>query len=170
MNYIKINSCDIANGLGVRVVLWVSGCDHNCLGCHNPETHDYNLGKKLDKSAEAYLFECLDKPWVRGITFSGGDPMSPRNKATVLSICDSIRQRYGDTKDIWIYTGNLFNESDYMIYKDDGEVIAADVVVDGPFIQELRDISLPFRGSSNQRLIDVKKSVKSGKIVIYNVD
>lgn len=170
MNYSKISKCNTCNGLGVRVVLWVSGCDHDCPGCHNPQTHDYNYGKKFDSSAEHELFEALSKPWVKGITFSGGDPMSDKNKYHTLNICHRIREVFGETKDIWIYTGNKFNINDYLIFKDDNELIAADVVVDGPFIEELRDISLPFRGSSNQRIIDVRKTVKSGKIVSVNVE
>ena len=168
MNYIKISENDIANGPGVRVVLWVSGCDHNCKGCHNPQTHDYSAGEVFDNDALDYLIKCLSKPYIRGLTISGGDPMSPRNRSKVIDICRAVRHEFGSKKDIWIYTGNEFDLREYFF--------PVDVVVDGPYIESLRDISLPFRGSLNQRIIDVKKTHEATdtlldqKIVIYDVD
>ena len=168
MNYMKISRCDIANGLGLRVVLWVSGCDHNCKGCHNPQTHDYSAGKFFDNDTLDYLIDCLRKPYIRGLTISGGDPMSPRNRSKVIDICRAVRHEFGSKKDIWIYTGNVFNLREYFF--------PVDVVVDGPYVESLRDISLPFRGSSNQRIIDVQKThdatdtLLHQKIVIYDVD
>lgn len=165
MNYIKISKCDIANGLGFRVVLWVSGCSHNCEGCHNPETHPFNAGQLFDSSAESYLFECLSKSWIQGITFSGGDPLEPENFALVHQLIRKIRDRFNDKKDIWIYTGyTLSIEQVKSFYK----LKICDVIVDGPFIQDQRDISLPFCGSRNQRVIDVKQSFNQDKIVLYS--
>ena len=164
MNYIKISENDIANGPGVRVVLWVSGCSHNCKGCHNPETHPFNAGKLFDPAAESYLFECLSKSWIQGITFSGGDPLEPENFASVHQLIRKIRDRFNDKKDIWIYTGyTLSIEQVKSFYK----LKICDVIVDGPFIQDQRDISLPFCGSRNQRVIDVKQSFNQDKIVLY---
>ena len=157
MHYIKISKVDTANGPGVRVVLWVAGCSHRCKGCHNPETWDYENGKLFDDAAKIELFEALSKPYVQGITFSGGDPLYPKNRSDTIDLMRELRQKFPD-KDIWLYTGYSWEELKTPI---------PDVVVDGEFKQELKDITLAWRGSRNQRVIDVAKTWKAGEIVLY---
>ena len=166
MNYVKINKCDVANGPGVRVVLWISGCTCYCPGCHNQKLWDFNYGKKFDENAKEELFEALSQPWVRGLTLSGGHPLEYRHIDTIIELLKEVREKF-PTKDIWLYTGNIWekiiNIIDFHI-----AINYCDVVVDGPFIADLKDISLKFRGSSNQRIIDVKKSLTEDKVVLYN--
>ena len=173
MNYHKIEKTSIANGTGIRVVLWVSGCSLHCKGCHNPETWCLNSGKLFDEEAERELFEALDKPYIKGITLSGGHPLESENALDVLNLIIKIRDRFSN-KDIWLYTGYTFesivnsplrNLSTTLRKKI---VAMCDVVVDGRYIEELRDITLKWRGSRNQRVIDVKQSLKENKIVLYN--
>lgn len=159
MNYIKISKNDIANGIGVRVVLWVAGCTNHCEECHNQETWDFNAGQLFDENAKKELFEALDKSWIQGITFSGGDPMHPKNRDTVISLINDIREKLPE-KDIWVYTGYLYETL---------PELNVDVLVDGKFIKNLYDISLPWCGSKNQRVIDVKKTKKLGKIKLLEV-
>lgn len=177
MNYHKIDPCSISNGIGVRTVLWVSGCCHNCYNCQNPETHDVNSGKPFGIMAQNELFECLSKPYVDGITLSGGDPLMDENLYGIYYIITSIRKLYPD-KTIWLYTGSTLADCDFygvngmnVCCNEDAywyKVIeSCDVIVDGDYKDDLRDITLPFRGSSNQRLIDVKKSLQTRKIVLW---
>lgn len=162
MNYHKIEKTSIANGTGIRVVLWVSGCSLHCKGCHNPETWNSNSGKPFDKEAKKELFEALDKPYIQGVTFSGGHPLENENIAEVYNLCKEIKENF-PTKDIWLYTGYIFENIDsYLIMK------YIDVLVDGEYIEEQRDLRLKWRGSRNQRVIDVKKSLKENKVVLYN--
>nr|DAF81593.1 MAG TPA: 4Fe-4S single cluster domain protein [Caudoviricetes sp.] len=165
MNYFGITKCDIANGLGVRVVLWVSGCTMHCPGCHNPETWEFTGGKIFDDTAKQELFEALSKPWVKGITISGGHPLEPENRGAVYDLLQKIKKEFPD-KDIWLYTGYNLDSDDF---QDPNIVInqiltMCDVVVDGPFILEQRDLTLPFRGSRNQRLIDVHQTLEKNQI------
>lgn len=160
MRYIKISKCDIANGPGVRTVLWVSGCSHHCKDCHNPNTWDYDNGMEFDQSARQYLFECLSKSYIQGLTFSGGDPLYFKNREGVISLVNEVRNKFPQ-KDIWLYTGYTWEEVDNLD-------LDVDVIVDGPFINYQKDISLLFRGSRNQRLIDVKKTRSQGKVIIYS--
>ena len=147
--------------LGVRVVLWCSGCSLHCRGCQNPKTWDINSGKLFDESAKQELFEALDKPYIQGITFSGGHPLENENISEVYNLCKEIKEKF-PTKDIWLYTGYIFEDiNSYLIMK------YIDVLVDGRYIEEQRDITLQFRGSKNQRVIDVKKSLEENKIVLY---
>lgn len=164
MNYIKINKFDIANGPGVRVVLWVSGCHHNCKNCHNPETHDFKAGQSFDSEVMSSLIKSVSSPYISGLTISGGDPLSPENKETVLNIIRAINLDC-PSKSIWLYTGYKLTISDLYTMFD---TLNVDVVVDGPFIESEKDISLPFCGSRNQRLIDVKSSLQQNMIVIYH--
>ena len=162
MNYIKITPLDVANGPGCRVVLWVSGCSHHCKGCHNPHTWDPQEGSLFDVKAMKNLLSAMSSPFIDGITLSGGDPLYPGNIEKVTEICHILKEQFPD-KNIWCYTGYLFeNIKDYEIMK------YIDVLVDGPFILEQRNISLLFRGSENQRLIDVPETLKQKKIVLYN--
>lgn len=159
MNYHKIEKTSIANGTGIRVVLWISGCSLHCKGCQNPKTWDLNSGKLFDEDAKRELFEALDKPYIQGITFSGGHPLENENISEVYSLCKEIKEKF-PTKDIWLYTGYQFEDiSSYLIMK------YIDVLVDGRYIDEQRDITLKWRGSRNQRVISVQETLKQGKII-----
>lgn len=173
MNYHKIEKTSVANGDGVRCVLWVSGCSLHCRGCHNPQTWDLDSGVLFDDVAKQELFEVLSKPYIQGVTFSGGHPLEYENLPDVYNLIKEIRTRFPE-KNIWLYTGYTLSQADFDttvdICWDNGllrnYIIAmCDVVVDGPYIEEQRDITLKFRGSKNQRLIDVKETLKQGKIV-----
>ena len=174
MNYIKITKNDIANGRGVRCVLWVSGCDVHCKGCHNPESWDFCAGKSFDEMAMKELVEALSRPWIKGLTISGGHPLAYNNLPDVYQICKTVKEQLPE-KDIWLYTGYELRAHDFDKSVDIGwdnallmnHILAmCDVVVDGPYKEELRDISLKFRGSSNQRIIDVKKTIENSSICL----
>lgn len=167
MNYIKITKNDIANGPGVRCVLWVAGCDLHCAGCHNQSTWDFNAGKPFDENAKNKLFEVLSKPYIQGLSISGGHPLDPHNFEGVLTLVKEVKEKF-PTKDIWLYTGYLYEE---LYYREISRILLyIDILVDGPYIEEQRDISLAFRGSKNQRLIDVKETLKQGKIITLQND
>lgn len=162
MQYHNITTDDMLNGDGLRTVLWVAGCTHRCRGCHNPITWDIDGGIPFDKAAESELFEKLSPDYISGITFSGGDPLHPNNRAEVTRICKRVREEFPQ-KDIWLYTGFTFEEiSDLEI------VPLLDVIVDGKFILEQLDAKLHWKGSANQRVIDVKETLKLGKIVLFD--
>lgn len=148
MNYESITTCDIANGEGLGVVLWVSGCDVQCPGCHNKETWDPSSGKKFDEKAIDLLSNELKRKEINRFTISGGHPLMPCNRETVREIIHWVKLNFN--VEIWLYTGYYYDELD-----DECKYIAdsCDVVVDGPFIKELADKSLAFRGSSNQNII-----------------
>ena len=162
MNYHNITKEDMLNGDGLRVVLWTAGCNHHCKGCHNPITWDENGGIPFDAEAEAELFEALDKSYIDGITFSGGDPLFPNNREEVARL---IRKCVNDypSKTIWLYTGYLWEE-----VKDLDFIKYIDVLADGEFVEALKDNNIQWVGSSNQRIIDVKKSLEINKVVLYN--
>jgi anaerobic ribonucleoside-triphosphate reductase activating protein len=178
MNYHKIEKTSIANGDGVRVVLWASGCSLHCKGCHNPQTWDCSSGKLFDESAKQELFEALSKPWIQGITFSGGHPLEDSNVECILSLIHEVKDKFPN-KDIWLYTG-LTLESIYpavvldelSTYDTCRQLIVknCDVVVDGPFIESQKDLTLKWRGSSNQRVIDIQQSLQQNKIILYKGD
>lgn len=161
MRYHNITKDDMLNGDGLRVVLWVSGCSHKCKGCHNPITWDPKCGLEFDESARNEIFTELDKDYVSGITFSGGDPLHPANVVEVTELAATIRQIYPH-KTIWLYTGYLWDEVKYLDI-----VQYVDILIDGKFVEELKDNNLHWKGSSNQNVIDVKKSLRTGEIVIY---
>lgn len=174
MNYIKITKTDIANGTGIRCVLWVSGCDVHCKGCHNQNSWDFNAGQVFDKKTMEELIEALNHPWIQGLTLSGGHPLAYNNLPEVYQICKSVKERFPE-KDIWLYTGYMLVPNDFIVnvgMKEDGtqlkkRILAmCDIVVDGKYEENLRDISLKFRGSSNQRIIDVKKTIMTNNICI----
>lgn len=150
MNYHNITKEDMLNGDGLRVVLWVAGCNHQCKGCHNPITWDENGGLPFDKEAEDELFEALDKPHIDGITFSGGDPLFPANRSEVLRLVKKTREKFPQ-KTIWLYTGYKWDD-----VKDLGGIELVDVLVDGEFVEELKDNNLHWVGSANQRVLNVK--------------
>lgn len=161
MNYHKIEKYSIANGTGIRVVLWVSGCTCYCRNCQNPQTWGFNSGVLFDENAKQELFEALDKPYIQGITFSGGHPLENKNISTVYNLCKEIKEKF-PTKDIWLYTGYLFEDiNSYLIMK------YIDVLVDGKYIEEQKDLTLPFCGSKNQRVILVQESLQKGKVILY---
>lgn len=169
MNYQKIEKCSLSNGQGVRVVLWVSGCSLECKNCQNPQTWDFNSGIPFTNEAMQEILDCLSKPYISGITFSGGHPLEPVNIETVAVIARKVKERFSQ-KTMWLYTGYAWEDiyistqADHLI----NEIISlVDIIVDGRYIDELRDITLPFRGSSNQRVIDVKKSLETDSIVLW---
>lgn len=178
MNYHKIEKTSIANGEGIRVVLWVSGCSLHCKGCHNPETWSLCSGSPFDEDVKKELFESLNKPYIQGITFSGGHPLEYENVETLLNLVKEIKEKF-PTKDIWLYTGYELDISNFTskirgITKHDNhhnimqEILSlCDVVVDGRFIEEQKDITLKWRGSRNQRVINVKASLKQNKVVLW---
>lgn len=170
MNYLGIDKASINNGPGVRVVLWVSGCRIHCKGCQNPESWNFNAGKLFDESAKQELFEALNKSYIQGVTFSGGHPLENENVNDIYDLAIEIKDKFPD-KDIWIYTGyrlgDILNDTSEDIYTilRRKTISMCDVIVDGPYIEEQRDITLKFCGSRNQRLIDVKESIRQNKII-----
>lgn len=176
MNYMQIDKTSISNGLGVRTVLWCAGCNIKCKNCFNPETWDFNAGKMFDDKAKQYLFEQLNKPYIKGLTLSGGHPLAYENLPDVYDVVKEVKEKFSQ-KDIWLYTGYALTIADFDISIDCGFDNAAirnyilamcDVVVDGPYIDEQRDVTLAFRGSKNQRIIDVKETLKCGEVVTLN--
>ena len=173
MNYLGIDKSSISNGPGVRVVLWVAGCKIHCIGCQNPESWDFCSGKLFDETVKQELFEALNKSYIRGISISGGHPLEYENLPYVYDLIKEIRTRF-PKKDIWLYTGYTLSINDFDatvdICWDNGLlknyiITMCDVVVDGPYIEEQRDITLKFRGSRNQRIIDVKETLIQNKII-----
>ena len=159
MNYAKIYACDIANGIGFCVSLFVSGCGRKCPGCFNQQAQDPDYGSRFDRAAKKKIFAELDKDYCKGLSLLGGDPMSKLsdNRKVVIDFCREVKEKYPN-KDIWMWTGYTYEELlDEATAKDIFKYI--DYVVDGPFVEELKDISLKFRGSSNQRIIKVKPVV-----------
>ena len=165
MNYEKIDKCSVSNGTGIRTVLWVSGCDIHCRNCHNQQTWDFNSGIPFTENTMQELLYDLSKPYIKGLTLSGGHPLDPHNAPKVLEIVKRVKMVFPN-KDIWIYSGYVWED----IIKDNTlkEILkCTDVLVDGAYVDELRDISLAFRGSSNQRIIDVKKTLDSNEVILW---
>ena len=161
MNYHKLSKYDTANGLGVGLVVWCSGCSHHCKGCHNPETWDEHSGREFtDETLQEILTE-ISHPYVTRVTLSGGDPLFPANRDTVKSIVQTVKSYRPDIK-IWLYTGYTFESLIDLRW-----LSQVDVIVDGEFVEGLKDISLPFCGSLNQRLIDAPRSFLTGKTVCF---
>ena len=161
MNYHNITKDDMLNGEGLRSVLWVAGCTHCCDGCQNPQTWDISGGIEFDENAKLELFNSLKPDYISGVTFSGGDPLHPFNKECVLDLAKKIKEQFKN-KTVWLYTGFLWEE-----IKDNIDLSNIDVLVDGEFQKELNDNNLKWVGSSNQRIIDVQKSLKEGIVVHY---
>ena len=161
MRYHNITKDDMLNGDGLRAVLWVSGCEHACPGCQNPVTWDENSGLVFDESAKAELWEILGKSHISGLTFTGGDPLHPANVREITLLAMEVKQAFPG-KTIWLYTGDVWDDVcqlEIMKY--------VDVLVDGPFVMSKKDLTLRFRGSSNQRLIDVPASLREEQIVLW---
>ena len=154
MRYHNITKDDMLNGDGLRVVLWVAGCSHYCRECQNPVTWDPNGGLFFDEAARQEIFDQLDKPYISGVTFSGGDPLYSANRMDVQNLMAEIKEKYPD-KTIWLYTGDSWEK----IYQDPA-IQYIDVLVDGEFQADQKDAKLLWKGSSNQRVIDVPKSLR----------
>ena len=159
VRYHNITKCDMLNGYGLRVVLWLSHCDHRCKGCHNMITWDKDSGIVFDEDAKNEIFEELDKDYTKGITFSGGDPLSHINRDFTISFIKEIKDRYKD-KDIWVYSGYTWEE----ISNIDG-IENIDILVDGKYEEKLTIPKPLWRGSNNQRIIDVKETLRLNKVV-----
>ena len=160
MRYHNITHDDMLNGDGLRVVLWVAGCEHHCKGCQNPSTWDIDGGIVFDDAAKKELFDDLKKDYISGITFSGGDPMHLKNRPEITKLAKEIKELF-PKKTIWMYTGYCYEE-----IKDEPVLSCVDVLVDGPFEQKLLDKDLPWRGSRNQRVIDVPASREKGTVIL----
>ena len=172
MNYGQIKKCDIANGVGVRVTLFVSGCTNHCFNCFQPETWDFDYGKPFTAETEAEIFAELDKPFIAGLTLLGGDPFEPFNQRALVPFLRRVRARYPD-KTIWAYSGftldrELTVDGSHPRCEVTDEMLSMiDVLVDGRFVEAKKDITLLFRGSSNQRLINVQESLRKKEVVLY---
>ena len=168
MNYAEIKNCDIANGPGVRVSLFVSGCTHRCPGCFNEVAWDFQYGKPFTQETIDTILNMLKPKHIRGLTLLGGEPFDPRNQGAVVDLLRQIKQKYPE-KSIWAFSGYLF-EKDILSGRlgDTSEYLSyLDVLVDGPFVLSKKNLSLRFRGSENQRLIDVQKSLAAGETVLW---
>ena len=169
MNYATIKNCDIANGPGVRVSLFVSGCTHRCPGCFNEVAWDFQYGEPFTQETIDSILKMLRPAYIRGLTLLGGEPFEPQNQGAIVELLRQIKKEMPE-KSIWAFSGYLFDKdilsgrlgdtSEYLSYLD--------VLVDGPFVEAKKNLSLRFRGSENQRLIDVKKSLATGKIVLWD--
>ncbi len=174
MYYGEIKKCDIANGVGVRVSLFVSGCLNHCPNCFNQITWDFEYGKVFDEYTENEIVELLKPSHIAGLTILGGEPLEPRNQGGVLQLIKKVKKEVPN-KTIWIYSGftleELLGKQESRAYTDNSLKILEniDVLVDGRFIEKLKDITLHFRGSSNQRIIDVPQTLKNNEIILLNV-
>lgn len=169
MNYSDVKTVDIQDGTGVRVSLYVSGCHFHCEGCHNKEAWDFEYGKKYDEKTEEYILNALDKDYITGLSILGGEPLEPENQEVVANLVEKVKKRFPN-KDIWCYTGYDFEKDvlGFMYKKFDYTpklLENIDVMVDGPFIASKNLVDLRFRGSTNQRKIDVKESLKQNKMI-----
>lgn len=162
MNYSGLKTTDIANGTDVRVSLFVSGCRRHCKNCFNKETWDFNYGNKFDEETMNTVIEALGKEYIEGFSLLGGEPFEKENRETVLDIVRTVKERFPN-KTIWCYSGFTFEE----LIEDARSILEyVDVLVDGAFVEEKKNLKLRFRGSENQRIIDVKKTLDSGEIVL----
>lgn len=170
MRVLSVTTPDIENGLGCRVTIWFAGCSHRCVGCHNQHTWDYNQGTPLtEKRVVDKIYDEVSKDYISGITLAGGDPFSQSEESLqeLLAFIKEFKEKFPE-KDIWVYSGATY-ESD-MLHPIKKEILElSDVMVDGPFILALRNTDLAFRGSENQRVIDLKKSKEKGEVILLNV-
>lgn len=162
MNYAALKKFDIANGPGVRVSLFVSGCRHHCKNCFNREAWDFDFGKPFTKQTEEEILAELDKDYIKGLSLLGGEPFEPENRAALTQMLKRVREKYPE-KTVWCYTGFEFEKLSDQTAREMLSLI--DVLVDGKFVEELKSPDLIFRGSSNQRIIDVKKSLEAGEVI-----
>ncbi len=170
MHYSTIKDCDIANGIGVRITLFVSGCTNHCKNCFQPQTWDFDFGEPFTEETEEKLLEMLKPDYINGLTLLGGEPMEPQNQRALVPFLKRVREAYPN-KNVWCFTGFT-----YEVLKTDGshprcevtdEMLSLiDVLVDGRYVDELKDLTLQFRGSSNQRLIDMGKTRENGEVTL----
>ena len=171
MNYAIIKNCDIANGPGVRVSLFVSGCTHHCKGCFNEVAWDFDYGQPFTQETINTILDMLKPSYVKGITLLGGEPFEPQNQPAIVDLLRQIRERYPE-KTVWAFSGYLFDKDILPGHLGDPAITReflsyVDVLVDGRFVEEKKDLTLRFRGSSNQRIIDVPASVARGEVVLW---
>ncbi len=172
MKYGNVKFFDIANGEGVRTSVFVSGCTHRCKHCFQRESWSFDYGDEFDDAVLDRVVDSLEPPYVEGLSILGGEPMEPRNQKGVLELIEAVRNRYGSAKTIWIYTGDLYEdlidpESTRHTAFTDGILERIDILVDGPFVEELKNITLRFRGSENQRIIDVPATLETGSVQLW---
>ena len=167
MNYASIKNCDIANGPGVRISLFVSGCTHHCKDCFNQEAWDFDYGQVFDQSVMDHILELLQPGYIRGITYLGGEPLDPRNQGGLLELSRQIKARMPE-KSIWCFTGYVWEHLPRVPGVTDELLSLCDVLVDGPFVAAKKNLSLRFRGSENQRLIDVPRSLAEKQVVLWD--
>lgn len=172
MNYSEIKYCDIANGEGVRTSLFVSGCTHRCEGCFNPETWDFTAGKPFIELTEQEIIDSIDPSYVDGLTVLGGEPMEPANQPAVAEFLERVKD-HDPEKTVWLYTGDVYEDlldgprrTEYT----DRILACVDVLVDGPYIEEQKNITLRFRGSENQRVIDMNATREAGEVRLWEDD
>lgn len=162
MYYAKIKPLDVANGTGIRVSLFVSGCRNHCIGCFNPETWNFTYGEKFTEETIEYILKLMEEPYIKGLSILGGDPMEPENIPYVLFLMVAAKNKF-PYKDIWIYTGYIY---EHIIHRDGGKLLKyADVLVDGPFVKSRANPKLAFRGSENQRIIKLKDGLMESVIL-----
>jgi anaerobic ribonucleoside-triphosphate reductase activating protein len=171
MNYAGIKYTDIANGLGCRTVLFVSGCRNHCKDCFQPHTWDFDYGEVFDEKVQQEILDSLAPSYVQGLTLLGGEPFEPENQVELVKFVRRVKKQY-PKKDIWAFTGYVYDvdliEGGRKYCEVTDELLSMlDVLVDGPFIAEQKNLMLKFRGSANQRVLDMKKTLKSGEIVLY---
>ena len=173
MNYAQIKTCDIANGEGVRTSLFVSGCTHRCKGCFNEIAWDFEYGKVFNEQVQGYILKELAPAYIAGLTLLGGEPFEPQNQRGLLPFLEKVKKRFPQ-KNIWCYTGYLYDKD----LQEGGRAYCEctermleliDILVDGPFVEEQKDIRLKFRGSANQRIIDLKETGRKGSICLHEI-
>lgn len=171
MNFANIKKYDVANGVGVRVSLFVSGCTHRCKGCFNAEAWDFSYGKPYTGETEVEILDALDKDYIAGLSLLGGEPFEPQNQRALLPLLRKFRERYPQ-KDVWCYSGYTF-DSDLQeggrahCEATDEMLSMLDILVDGEFVEDLKDLKLRFRGSANQRIIDVPRTLREGEVRLW---
>ena len=171
MFYANIKKYDVANGVGVRVSLFVSGCTHRCKGCFNAEAWDFSYGKPYTEETEEEILDALDKDYIAGLSLLGGEPFEPQNQRALLPLLRKVRERYPQ-KDVWCYSGYTF-DSDLQeggrahCEATDEMLSMLDILVDGEFVEDLKDLKLRFRGSANQRIIDVPRTLREGEVRLW---
>ncbi len=172
MNYADIKKIDVANGEGVRVSVFVSGCNHHCKGCFNQCAWDFNYGKEFSEKEEQQIIDYMNHDYISGLSLLGGEPLEPRNQEGLLPLVKKVKEKFPN-KNIWCYTGFDFEKDVVGKMAKDNETTREllkyiDVIVDGKFEEDKRDLKLQFRGSSNQKIVDVKKSLQTGKVIKEN--
>ncbi len=169
MNYADIKKIDVANGEGVRVSVFVSGCNHHCKGCFNQCAWDFNYGKKFTEKEEQQIIDYMNNDYISGLSLLGGEPLEPKNQEGLLPLVKKVKEKFPD-KNIWCYTGFDFEKDVVGKMAKNNETTREllkyiDIIVDGKFEEDKKDLKLQFRGSSNQKIVDVKKSLQTGQIV-----